>query len=75
MSAPIQLIGAKRRSEQSLQCLAEASPKPINYWTFGTGEMIVANDKFIVQVNFHITLKGRSKFSNGWLKIIFQASI
>ena len=50
MSAPIQLIGAKRRSQQSLQCLAEASPKPINYWTFGTGEMIVANDKFIVQV-------------------------
>ena len=54
MSAPIQLIGAKRRSQQSLQCLAEASPKPINYWTFGTGEMIVANDKFIVQVNFHV---------------------
>ena len=51
ISAPIQLIGAKRRSEQSLQCLAEASPKPINYWTLGTGEMIVANDKFIVQVD------------------------
>ena len=52
MAAPLQLIGAKRRSQQSLQCLAEASPKPINYWTFGTGEMIVANEKFIVQVNF-----------------------
>jgi len=48
ISAPIQLIGAKRMSEQSLSCLAEASPKPINYWTFGTGEMIVANEKFIV---------------------------
>ena len=30
--------------------MAEASPKPINYWTFATGEMIVANDKFIVEV-------------------------
>lgn len=49
MSANIQLIGAKRRSEQTLTCDAEASPKPINYWTFGTGEMIVANDKFIVK--------------------------
>ena len=38
-------------SEQSLSCLAEASPKPINYWTFGTGEMIVANEKFIVNVS------------------------
>ena len=80
MAAPLQLIGAKRRSQQSLQCLAEASPKPINYWTFGTGEMIVANEKFIVQVNFqhfllNILLKPRLKFSNGWFKIIFQASI
>ena len=50
VSASIQLIGAKRRSEQTLVCEAEASPKPINYWTFGTGEMIVANDKFIVKV-------------------------
>ena len=30
--------------------MAEASPKPINYWTFGTGEMIVANEKFITEV-------------------------
>ena len=29
----------------------QAWPKPINYWTFGTGEMIVANDKFVVQEN------------------------
>ena len=46
----MQLIGARRRSEQSLSCTAEASPKPINYWTFGTGEMIVANEKFLVKV-------------------------
>ena len=81
MSAPIQLIGAKRRSQQSLQCLAEASPKPINYWTFGTGEMIVANDKFIVQVNYHVMedkeiLKPASSFCLKWMVgIIFQASI
>jgi len=49
ISAPVQLIGARRRSEQSLSCTAEASPKPINYWTFGTGEMIVANEKFLVK--------------------------
>ena len=53
VSASIQLIGAKRRSEQTLVCEAEASPKPINYWTFGTGEMIVANDKFIVKVGIN----------------------
>ena len=29
----------------------QAWPKPINYWTFGTGEMIVANDKFVVEEN------------------------
>lgn len=49
ISAPVQLIGARRRSDQSLSCTAEASPKPINYWTFGTGEMIVANEKFLVK--------------------------
>ena len=31
--------------------MTQAWPKPINYWTFGTGEMIVANDKFVVQEN------------------------
>ena len=31
--------------------MIQAWPKPINYWTFGTGEMIVANDKFVVQEN------------------------
>ena len=57
--------------------MAEASPNPINYWTFGTGEMIVANDKFIVEVNFLIVLKPKfkPKFNpkfkrfNEWLKV------
>ena len=31
--------------------MIQAWPKPINYWTFGTGEMIVANDKFVVEEN------------------------
>ena len=56
ISAPIQLIGARRRSEQSVSCVAEASPRPINYWTFGTGEMIVANEKFIVKVSSKLQL-------------------
>ena len=60
ISAPIQLIGARRRSEQSVSCVAEASPRPINYWTFGTGEMIVANEKFIVKVSNQLQLTYRN---------------
>lgn len=55
-------------SEQSLSCLAEASPKPINYWTFGTGEMIVANEKFIVNVS--ILQKAVQLEVTLWLKIL-----
>ena len=61
VAAPVQLIGARRRSQQTLACTAEASPKPINYWTFGTGEMIVANEKFLVKVT-HSFLKIHFKF-------------
>ena len=43
-------MGAPASTETTLTCTAEAWPKPINYWTFGTGEMIVANEKFVVQV-------------------------
>ena len=34
-----------------MKIIIQAWPKPINYWTFGTGEMIVANDKFVVEEN------------------------
>jgi len=51
ISAEVQLVGAPRHTETTLTCTAEAWPKPINYWTFGTGEMIVANDKFVVEEN------------------------
>ena len=44
-------MGAPRHAETTLTCTAEAWPKPINYWTFGTGEMIVANEKFVVEVS------------------------
>merc|ERR1719481_2236329 len=41
VSAPVNLVGASRAKETSLICTAEAWPKPINYWTYKTGEMIV----------------------------------
>ncbi|XP_023337364.1 protein amalgam [Eurytemora carolleeae] len=46
ISSQQQLVGAPAGTEIKLICIAEASPRPINYWTFGTGEMIVPNEKF-----------------------------
>ena len=33
-----QLVGAPLGSEITLDCLVEASPKPINYWARDTGQ-------------------------------------
>jgi len=46
ISSEQQLVGAPSGTQITITCIAEASPRPINYWTFGTGEMIVPNEKF-----------------------------
>merc|ERR1711962_1359508 len=46
ISSEQQVVGAPSGTEITITCIAEASPRPINYWTFGTGERIVPNEKF-----------------------------
>lgn len=49
ISSEQQLVGAPAGTQVQLTCISEASPRPINYWTFGTGEMIVPNEKFHIK--------------------------
>ncbi|KAJ8680148.1 hypothetical protein QAD02_015935 [Eretmocerus hayati] len=46
IEVPNQLVGAPMRTDVTLSCKVEASPKPINYWTRENGEMIISNDKY-----------------------------
>ncbi|CAH0724775.1 unnamed protein product, partial [Brenthis ino] len=46
VQVPNQLVGAPTGTDVTLQCLVEASPKAINYWTRENGEMIITNDKY-----------------------------
>jgi len=41
-----QLIGAPMGSNITLDCLVEASPKPIYYWARDTGEYLMPSDKY-----------------------------
>jgi len=41
-----QLIGAPLGSNITLDCLVEASPKPIYYWARDTGEYLMPSDKY-----------------------------
>ncbi|XP_024084315.1 lachesin, partial [Cimex lectularius] len=46
IQVPNQLVGAPPGTNVTLQCLVEASPKAINYWTRQSGEMIVQSPKY-----------------------------
>ncbi|XP_051174667.1 lachesin-like isoform X2 [Leptopilina boulardi] len=46
IQVPNQLVGAPTATDATLVCYVEASPKPINYWTRETGEMIITNEKY-----------------------------
>nr|CAH0098177.1 unnamed protein product [Daphnia galeata] len=41
-----QLVGGPLGSNITLDCMVEASPKPINYWARESGEIIIPNDKY-----------------------------
>ena len=41
---PHQLEGAYIGMELTIECHTEASPKSINYWTNGLGEMIISGE-------------------------------
>jgi neurotrimin len=42
-----QLVGAQVGQEITLECLSEAFPKSVNYWTRDNDD-IIANSKFII---------------------------
>ncbi|XP_022901301.2 lachesin-like isoform X2 [Onthophagus taurus] len=48
IQVPNQLVGAPINTDVTLQCHVEASPKAINYWTKESGDMIISNDKYIM---------------------------
>ncbi|XP_076030858.1 lachesin-like [Oratosquilla oratoria] len=61
---PNQLLGAPKGTDISLECMVEASPKSINYWTQGfknQSSMIVKNQKYITEENatnaYSVTLR------------------
>ncbi|XP_023287950.1 lachesin [Orussus abietinus] len=49
IEVPNQLVGAPTKTNVSLVCKVEASPKAINYWTRESGEMIISNDKYYMK--------------------------
>ncbi|XP_034244896.1 lachesin [Thrips palmi] len=46
IQVPNQLVGAPVATDVTIQCIVEACPKAINYWTREKGEMIINNDKY-----------------------------
>jgi len=42
VQVPNQLVGAPQRTDITLQCYVEASPKSINYWTRESGKYRIA---------------------------------
>ncbi|KAF2885575.1 hypothetical protein ILUMI_20598 [Ignelater luminosus] len=50
IQVPNQLVGAPLGTDVTLECIVEASPKSINYWVKGTGEMVISSAKYDVQV-------------------------
>ncbi|XP_065204686.1 lachesin-like [Planococcus citri] len=46
LHVPNQLVGATLSQKVTLLCISEAYPKSINYWTRGTGEMIIPGERY-----------------------------
>lgn len=46
IQVPNQLVGAPVGTDVTIQCIVEACPKAINYWTKEKGEMIINSDKY-----------------------------
>lgn len=61
---PNQLVGAPPGKEVVLECLVEASPKGVNFWTRENGDMIISSSKYEVlevessyQVHFKLKIR------------------
>lgn len=46
VQVPNQLVGAPQKTDITLQCYVEASPKSINYWTRESGKYIRINNYY-----------------------------
>ncbi|XP_050540543.1 lachesin isoform X2 [Daktulosphaira vitifoliae] len=83
VQVPNQLVGAPPRTDITLQCYVEASPKSINYWTRESGEMIISNDKYNMTelaVSYYssqmrLTIRRLKKSDLGGYKCISKNSI
>ncbi|XP_011500621.1 PREDICTED: lachesin-like [Ceratosolen solmsi marchali] len=65
IEVPNQLVGAPIRTDVTLSCKVEASPKPINYWTRENGEMIISNDKYAMSEEI-------SNMYSAWMQLIVR---
>ncbi|GJQ77107.1 hypothetical protein Trydic_g23676 [Trypoxylus dichotomus] len=55
-----QMVGAYEGQQVVLECHSEAFPKPINYWTTDTGEIVPESDKYelvTLESNYKIIMK------------------
>uniref|UniRef100_A0A182N0P2 Ig-like domain-containing protein n=2 Tax=Cellia TaxID=44534 RepID=A0A182N0P2_9DIPT len=51
IQVPNQLVGAPLGTDVTLICNVEASPKAINYWQRENGEMIISNERYLMNEN------------------------
>ncbi|XP_050099238.1 uncharacterized protein LOC126579731 [Anopheles aquasalis] len=51
IQVPNQLVGAPLNTDVTLICNVEASPKAINYWQRENGEMIISNERYLMNEN------------------------
>lgn len=49
INIPHQLVGAPVGYSFALECIIEAHPKALTYWTRGSGEMIHHSEKFFIE--------------------------
>ncbi|XP_050431798.1 lachesin-like isoform X2 [Adelges cooleyi] len=83
VQVPNQLVGAPPKTDITLQCYVEASPKSINYWTRESGEMIISNDKYNMteltvsyySAQMRLTIRKLRKSDLGGYKCISKNSI
>ncbi|VVC29119.1 Immunoglobulin subtype,Immunoglobulin-like domain,Immunoglobulin-like [Cinara cedri] len=83
VQVPNQLVGAPQKTDITLQCYVEASPKSINYWTRESGEMIITNDKYNMtelsisyySAQMKLTIRRLRKSDLGGYKCISKNSI
>ncbi|XP_058810886.1 opioid-binding protein/cell adhesion molecule homolog isoform X2 [Phymastichus coffea] len=77
-----QLVGAQEEEEMTLECLSEAFPKSINYWTRENDEIIANSDKYepvlldnAYKVHMKLTIRSVTQDDYGTYKCISKNSL